>query len=203
MSLQVIGVGHGRTGTESMRTALEMLGYAPCIHMMVILSDPDAEKSWRRVIQDDNPDWNAVYQGWTASMDFPGTYYWRELLAHFPDAKAILTARDPDSWFDSISRTISPILDKLTDPESIGLKLMGEMVFDNRWHERDHMIAHYEKHNADVIAEVTADRLYIHNLGEGWDGLCDFLGKPIPKEPFPHTNTGEKFNEFFDARLSR
>lgn len=203
MTLSVLGVGFGRTGTESLKSALEVLGYDPCHHMKVLLSNPEEEALWRRVVKGEDITWDEAYAGYNAAVDFPTCYYWREVAAHYPDAPLILTVRSPESWYASMTKSIFPILKKLTDPESIGLAMISEGTFDGRIDDSDHVIAVYEKHNADIKAAFSSDRLLVYELGGGWEPICDFLGKPVPDEPYPHSNTGEEFNEFFDRRLAQ
>ena len=205
MGLSVIGAGFGRTGTESMKTALEMLGLGPCLHMKVILADPKQEAYWRTVLKDEgqgkSPNWDEAYKGWQSGVDFPTAYYWRELSEYYPDAKILLTIRDAESWYESTANTILKILEKLTDPDSIGLRMISEGVFHGRLADRDYAIDLYEKHNAAVRKAIPADRLLVYDLGDGWDPLCAFLGKPIPEEPYPSSNDGEEFHAFFERRM--
>ncbi len=201
MGLSVIGAGFGRTGTESMKMALEILGFGPCHHMKVALAIPEQEKIWRAAAQGNPPDWDEAYEGYGSGVDWPTAYYWRELSAHYPDAKILLTIRDAESWYASIAKTILQVVNNLTDPNSIGLKMISEGVFENRLHDQDHTIALYEKHNEAVRAAFPPERLLVFNLGAGWEPLCEFLEVPVPDEPYPMSNTGEEFHEFFDKRL--
>lgn len=207
MGLSVIGAGFGRTGTESMKSALEILGFGPCLHMKVILADPALEAYWRTVIKDEQqgkaPNWDEVYQDWHSAVDFPTACYWRELSAHYPDAKVILTVRDAESWYESVSNTIMKILDRITDPDSIGLRLISQGVFHGRLDDRDYAIGLYEKHNAEVRAGISADRLLEYNLGDGWDPLCRLLGRGTPNEPYPSGNDSDDFHAFFEKRLEQ
>tara|TARA_Y100000294_G_C8503739_1_gene315904 strand:+ start:17 stop:538 length:522 start_codon:yes stop_codon:yes gene_type:complete len=168
--------------------------------MKVVLSKPDEEAMWREVLNSDQPDWEQAYAGYNSGVDWPTAYYWRELIDYYPDAKVLLTLRDAESWYDSTERTILKIIESLTDPESLGLRMIGEGVFGGRLHDRDHTISLYEAHNAAVRATVPPERLLIHNLGDGWEPLCAFLGKPVPDVPYPSSNVGEEFLEFFDKR---
>lgn len=202
MALSVIGAGFGRTGTESMKTALEILGFGPCHHMKVILSNPEMEAYWRGVLATgDNPDWDEAYEGFGSGVDWPTACYWQELADHWPEAKILLTVRDSDSWYESINKSILPVINKLTDPDSIGLKMLSKGVFDDRLGDRDYAIALYEKNIADVKAAFSPERLLVFSLGAGWDPLCNFLDVPVPDEPFPRSNSGEEFNEFFADRI--
>lgn len=203
MTLRVLGVGFGRTGTESLKMAVEILGYGPCHHMKVVLSDPDQEALWRRVVDGAEITWEEAYAGYNSAVDFPTCYFWREVAAHYPKAPLILTVRSSESWYASMTKSIFPILEKVTDPDSIGIKMIKQGTFDGKIDDPDHTIAVYEKHNADIQAAFSSERLLIYELGSGWEPLCEFLGKPIPNEEYPHSNTGEEFNEFFDRRLAR
>ena len=200
MTLSVLGVGFGRTGTESLKMALEILGYGPCHHMKVVLSDPDQEALWRLVVAGEAVPWEKAYAGYNSAVDFPTCYYWREVTAHYPDAPLILTVRSSENWYASMTKSIFPILKKLTDPESIGLAMISQGTFDGRIDDPDYAVAVYEKHNAEIQSAFSSDRLLVYELGSGWAPLCKFLGKPIPDEDYPHSNTGEEFNEFFDKR---
>lgn len=195
MTLQVIGAGFGRTGTESMKLALEQLGFGPCHHMKEVLSNPGQLALWRAIARGDPPDWNAAFAGYRSAIDWPSAFFWRELSEVYPKAKIVLTVRSSESWHESMRNTIFKILEASTDPESIGLKLIGERVFDGRFRDRRHTIAVYEKNIADVQAAFDADRLLTYQLGDGWDPLCRFLGTPVPSQPFPRSNSTAEFTE--------
>ena len=202
MGLSVIGAGFGRTGTESMKMALEILGFGPCHHMKVALSIPEQEKIWRVAAHGTLPEWDQVYEGYGSGVDWPTAYYWRELSAHYPEAKILLTVRDAESWYASIAKTILQVINNLTDPDSIGLKMISEGVFENRLHDPGHTIGLYKKHNAAVRSAIPPERLLVYNLGDGWNPLCEFLDVPVPDQSYPKSNTGEEFHEFFDKRLA-
>lgn len=195
MALGVIGAGFGRTGTESMKLALEHLGLGPCHHMKEVLSSPDQLKRWRAIARGGEPDWAAAFNGFRSAVDWPSAYYWRELSEAYPEAKVILTVRSPESWYKSMSNTIFKVLDATTDPDSIGLTLIAERVFGGRYHDQDHAITVYEKNNADVQGAFDGDRLLTYQLGDGWEPLCRFLGKMVPDRPFPQSNSTVEFGE--------
>ncbi len=206
MGLAVIGAGFGRTGTESMKTALETLGLGPCQHMKVLLADPKQEAYWRKVLQDEQqgklPNWDEAYAEYNSGVDWPTAYYWRQLADYYPNAKILLTLRDADSWYESTANTILKVIKKLSDPDSIGLKMISEGVFHNRLEDRDYTIALYEKHNAEVRAAFPPERLLEYNLGDGWESLCKFLELPVPNESYPQSNASDEFHEFFDQRVN-
>ena len=193
MALSVIGAGFGRTGTESMKLALETLGKGPCHHMKEILANAEQIALWRAIAQGDLPDWEKAFAGYNSAVDWPAAFFWRELSEYYPDAKILLTVRSAESWYESMAGTIFKILKASTDPASIGLTLIGESVFGGRFDDRAHAIAVYEKNIATVQAAFTEQRLLTYNLGDGWEPLCRFLGEPVPDVPYPRSNTRAQF----------
>ncbi|MCL6282220.1 sulfotransferase family protein [Ruegeria sp. 2012CJ41-6] len=194
MTLSVIGAGFGRTGTESLKRALEILGHGPCYHMYEVLPHPERVALWRGIAQGDQPDWDDVFSGYRATVDWPAAFYWRALSAHFTAAKIILSVRDAKSWYKSMDSTILEILRNSEDAESIGAKLIAQQVFQGRLHDREHIIAVYERNIADVQAAFGPDRLLTYELGSGWEPLCRFLDCPVPDEPYPSGNSSEEFH---------
>jgi hypothetical protein len=194
MSLSVIGAGFGRTGTDSMKTALEILGLGPCHHMKELNANPAQRALWRSIVRGDTPDWNRAFAGYHSATDWPSAFYWRQLSAFYPDAKILLTLRDAESWYASMQKTILRSLAGSTDADSVGVTLIAERVLDGRLDDRAHAIAVFEKNTVDVKAAFGADRLLIHTLGDGWDNLCRFLHKPVPDTPFPRSNSAAEFN---------
>ena len=194
MALSVIGAGFGRTGTESMKLALEALGIGTCHHMKEVLAKPEQVALWRSAAAGALPDWDEAFAGYDCAVDWPAAYFWRELSAYYPDAKIVLTVRSSESWHASMERTIFKTVRASTDRASLGLKLIAEGVFGGRVDDRAHAIAVYEKNSADVQAAFTQDRLLTYTLGEGWEPLCRFLGKAVPDTPFPRSNSSEEFN---------
>lgn len=194
MSLNIIGAGLGRTGTASLKVALEMLGTGHGYHMSEVLQDPSKAKDWIDAA-DGNADWDKIFDGYGSSLDYPGCTFWEELAEHYPDAKIILTVRDPVRWYDSVTETImSEMLVEGTKNSPFG-ELMKRVVFDtvdNRMQDKDFMVAYFEKRNADIIASAPAERFLLFRVRDGWEPLCDFLGLPIPDEEFPHINSREE-----------
>jgi hypothetical protein len=197
MPLSVIGAGFGRTGTESMKLALEMLGLGPCHHMKEVLGDPEQTALWRGIAAGEPPDWEAAFAGYNAAVDWPSAFFWRELADVYPDAKILLTVRSPESWHASMDKTIFRTLRNSTDPDSLGVKLVAEGVFDGRLDDPAHAIATYKRNNAEVEAAFPSERLLTYHLGDGWEPLCRFHGKPLPKAPYPRSNSAEEFNAMF------
>lgn len=196
-SLQVIGTGFGRTGTDSMREALEILGFGPCHHMRELIKDPDHEQLWRSVVAGSAPDWDLLLGEYQSCVDWPTAYYWPQLVETFPEAKVLLTWRTAESWWASFEKTLLPgILSFVeTDEKHKSGELIGPRVFNDRPDDRDHCIAVYEANVAAVKERVPAERLLLHKLGDGWEPLCAHLGVPIPDIPYPHVNSTGQFRK--------
>jgi hypothetical protein len=177
-----------------MRQALNILGFGPCHHMFEVTSNPVMKSRWRAFMTSGGPDWDALFEGYRSCVDWPAVHYWRELSAFYPDAKVILTWRDPDSWWTSYEATLLKFYQTTADRESVGVRII-EKAFGDRADNRDHVIGAYEGHIADVIATVPKDRLLIHKLGDGWEPLCAHLGVPVPAEPYPVRNTTDAHNK--------
>ena len=193
MALSVIGAGFGRTGTDSMREALNILGFGPCHHMSEVNRDDEQKRLWRALAKGGPPDWERLFAGYRSCVDFPSAWYWRDLVRTWPEAKVILTWRSPESWWESYRHTIAPFASGDNDPETLGVALVGNQVFGGRPQDRDHVLAVYEAHVADVKATVPEDRLLVHALGDGWEPLCAHLGVPIPDCPYPKRNSAAEF----------
>ncbi len=203
MALQVIGAGFGRTGTLSMKAALEHLGYDKCHHMMEVFPSEKQLDAWHRISQGEPPDWDDVFEGFQASVDFPSSGYWRELAEHYPNAKIILTTRSFDSWYESASETIYPVSKGIPDwllfvPKARKIKEMTygtiwNRIFGGAFEDKDAARRAFEQHEADVKAAFSDDRLLVFHPKEGWGPLCAFLEKPIPERPFPNVNDRADF----------
>jgi hypothetical protein len=197
MTLQIIGAGFGRTGTASLKLALEQIGFAPCYHMSEVLQDTSRIDLWLRAA-DGEPDWQTIFAGYRACVDFPACGFYRELAEVYPGAKVLLSVRDPGKWFDSVYATImSPEFTKHIEPTPFGElnRRVAWDLFDGRIHDREHMIACFERHVAEVKAAIPADRLLVYEVKQGWGPLCEFLGAPIPDGAFPHVNTSEETSQ--------
>jgi hypothetical protein len=193
MGLKVIGAGFGRTGTDSMREALNMLGFGPCHHMLEVNASDEQKRLWRAHAAGDSPGWEALFAGYTSCVDWPSAHYWRELMAVYPDAKVVLTYRSPESWWESFEKTIVRGIAQSTDMDSLGITLVRDQVFGGRPGDRAHAIALYEANVAAVKATVPASRLLVHNLGDGWAPLCKHLGVPVPDAAYPSRNSTTDF----------
>jgi hypothetical protein len=192
MTLKVIGTGFGRTGTDSMREALDILGFGPCHHMVEVNAHEEQKRLWRALAKGAAPDWEQLFAGYNSCVDWPSAYYWRELARFYPDAKILLTYRSPASWWTSFEQTIMRGIAESTDMESLGIALVRDQVFGGRI-DREHAIAVYEANVAAVKATIPASRLLVHNLGDGWAPLCAHLGVPVPAVPYPSRNSAGEF----------
>jgi hypothetical protein len=200
MPLRVIGTGFGRTGTDSMREALDILGFGPCHHMFAVNGSETQKQRWRALAKDAAPDWESLFEGYGSCMDWPSAFYWRELIEAYPEARVILTYRSPESWWESFHKTILPFGSRNADPESLGVALIGNRVFGGRPDDRDTAVAAYEANVAAVLATVPPERLLIHSLGDGWEPLCRHLGVPVPERPYPSRNSTADFQSAQESR---
>ena len=197
MALKVVGAGFGRTGTLSLKTALERLGFGPCYHMVEVFPRPEHVKMWHRLAFENSMDWDLLFGGFQATVDWPSARWWREIAEHYPQAKVLLSVRDPEAWYKSMIETIyqpmkSPVPDDA--PEIIRLQtgmvrksILGE-TFDNRFEDKAHALEVFKRHNQEVRDAIDPARLLEFDVREGWAPLCRFLGVPVPDEPFPRLN---------------
>ncbi len=193
----------------SLKTALETLGFTPCHHMSEIFTQPRQIDLWARVGTDDPPDWSEVFADYPATTDFPGCIFWRELLEENPDAKVILTLRDPDSWYTSVMDTIYqfaksvPWWLRVVPAFARHLRtvdrLVWQGVFDGRIEDAEHAKTVYEQHNQAVVAGVDPQQLLVFRVGEGWEPLCRFLSVPVPEGPFPRLNDTKRIRRMLTA----
>lgn len=193
MTLEVIGAGFGRTGTDSMREALNLLGQGPCHHMMEVMAHEDQKRLWRAFVKGEPIGWDRLLEGYESCVDWPAAHYWRELSGAYPRAKVVLTYRSAQSWWESFEKTLLPVMRNSTDPDSLGVALVRDQVFGGRPHDRDHAIAVYEANVAAVKSEIPPERLLVHCAGDGWEPLCAFLGRPVPAIPYPSRNSADDF----------
>ncbi len=202
MALKVIGAGLGRTGTLSLKFALEYLGYEPCHHMAEVFANASRQVPlWLGAIGG-QPDWDAVFEGFEAAVDYPGCYHWRALAAHYPEAKIILSLRDADKWFDSVSTTIfSEHMTGMMLNSPLKPFFEGAVVrdFGMRIGERAFMTDYFRRWNEAVIAEVPSERLLVFEARDGWAPLCAFLGVPVPDVAYPRVNSREEMMERMSA----
>ncbi len=204
MTLQVIGSGFGRTGTKSLKAALERLGYGPCHHMHEIVENPDQVAHWQKLAAGEEVDWHRVFAGYNSQVDWPGAHVWRELAEAFPDAKVVHTVRPEEKWWASLQKTIGKLMARYRDiplPPHIHNMLeawngfAGKETFGGKLGDKEIALAAFRKRTDDVRAALPADRVLVFDPAEGWAPLCAFLGKDVPDEPFPHHNLRADFWE--------
>ena len=199
MTLQVIGAGLGRTGTYSLKLALEQLLGGPCYHMRDVFARPQDVSIWHEALLGRAPRWKQFLSGYAAAVDEPPSYFWRELAEEFPDALVLLSTRESQGWYRSMNRTILDVIRRGPPPEMDAWYAMVLDMFDLQfpegWDNPVPTIAAYERRNAAVRAEVPPERLIDWRLGDNWDPLCSALGVAVPNEPFPVTNTTAEFRD--------
>jgi len=194
MALQVIGAGLGRTGTTSLKTALEQLLGGPCYHMVEVARRPYDPTVWADAYEGTTTDWETFFTGFTATVDWPSAPLWAELATVFPDAVIVLSVRDPDSWWASVSRTIFPAMAAayfVPDANNDDWTRMGRAMmaaFTDGWRDEATAKAAFSSYNDSVRATAPAGRLVQWQPGDGWGPLCAALGVDVPDRPFPHVN---------------
>jgi hypothetical protein len=198
MDIAVVGAGVGRTGTHSLKVALERLLDAPCHHMLEILGDPTQVPAWTDAIEGRPVDWSAMLARYRAIVDWPGGSFWRELSTAYPDALVLLSVRDPESWYRSASNTIFLSFDRMPPELKPWMDSVRKLLhdrFSDRFDDPTAMMDAFERHNDAVRSGTPAERLLEWSPGDGWEPICERLGLPVPADPFPVTNTTDEFRE--------
>ena len=199
MTLQVVGAGLGRTGTVSLKGALERLLEAPCYHMVEVFSHMDDHVPvWHAAVRGEPVDWEDLLGGYRAAVDWPAGAFWRPLSEAYPGAIVLLSVReDAETWWRSADRTVFEAMRREPPPEMGAWHAMvtdlWQTTMAEDWDDPDVAMAAYERHNAEVRAGVPAERLVEWRPGDGWEPLCEALGVPVPDDPFPHENTTADF----------
>jgi len=195
--MELIGAGLSRTGTMSTQAALEQLGY-PCYHMTEIARSEWHLKAWNAYLSGQSAmNWSALFEDFRASVDTPCCLYYREMMAAFPNAKVLLNLRDPEKWYESLV-SLAAALDEFRPQSALHPQLaeflkvtdIVGMKLTNGDFSRDNCIKAFHRHNAEVLEYVPGNRLLVFQVKDGWEPLCEFLGKEIPRAPFPHLNEG-------------
>ncbi len=216
MSIQVIGAGFGRTGTASLKGALEDLGFDRCYHMKEVFPHPEHIPLWQAAAEGKPVDWDRLFEGYQATVDWPGCTFYRELMAHYPDAKVLLNVRDPEAWYKSATDTIFR-MSKMDFPINLvplfvprlrrfirmARTLIWKNTFDNRFGDKAYAISVFNDHIAEVKRTVPEGKLLVYEVKEGWEPLCAFLNVPVPDKPFPRLNDSAAFNQQAGPRLFR
>ena len=207
MTLSVIGAGFGRTGTLSIKTALENLEFGPCHHMEEVFTKPGQLPFWRAAVAGEKVDWDAVFAGYSSAIDWPSTHFWRELSDYYPDAKILLSLRPPETWWKSFSGTIKKLLEiRNSVPDEyirsvldMAYEMIALQTFGGSMDDEAIVMAAYQKRIDEVTEAIPAERLLIFDVTEGWTPLCKFLHQPVPDEDFPKINSAEEFWKTFGA----
>lgn len=206
--MKVIGAGFGRTGTTSLKAALEMLGFGPSYTLGEVFRNPKHVGFWEAAHRGEKVDWEEFLSGYEVAVDWPACSFYMELMEAFPDAPVILTVRDPASWYESMRSTIYELRRLTTGPLPVRVafalsgpfapgptgavrladSIVWEDTFHDRFGERDYTMEIFERHNEEVRRNVPPERLLVFDVREGWAPLCDFLGVEAPEESFPRLN---------------
>jgi hypothetical protein len=208
--VKLIGAGFGRTGTMSLKAALEQIGHGPCFHMIDLIKGEMELPPWKAAAEGEEVDFESVLEGWESTIDWPACTYWERLVEVFPDAKVLLTVRDPDKWYESCLNSIHEAAERGGRGELGGdhppppevMAVINDMIwngtFEGRFREdREFATDVFNSHNEAVKAAVPADRLLVYEVKEGWGTLCEFLGVEEPDAPFPHLNDTASFRGMF------
>jgi hypothetical protein len=206
--VKVIGAGFGRTGTMSLKAALEELGFGPCYHMIEVFEHPEHVGFWEAAWRGEPVDWDGFLGRYEATVDWPACTFYEELLQRHPDAKVLLSVRDPERWYDSTRATIYEI-SKITAGSRLsraifafvglfvpgvfqigrmGNEIIWQGTFDGKFEDRSYAIKVFKRHNEEVRRRVPRDSLLVYEVKEGWGPLCEFLGVEEPDKPFPSLN---------------
>jgi len=209
--MKVIGAGFGRTGTMSLKAALEQLGCGPCFHMIDLIRDPEPLPYWVAAANGERIDWTEAMDGWESSVDWPGCTFWEEMAETWPDAPVLLSVRYPEAWYRSCLNSIHAAKEMALageleggdeegpSPEVVGMinNLIWNGTFKGRFLEKDYALEVFHRHNEYVKAKVPANRLLVYEIKQGWEPLCEFLSVDVPHTPMPHLNDTESFRNMF------
>jgi hypothetical protein len=212
--VKVIGAGFGRTGTASLKVALEELGFGPCYHMTEVFANPEHADFWRAAWRGEPVDWDGVLGSYEATVDWPACTFYAELMERHPDAKVLLSVRDPERWYESTRSTIYELgristgspLARLsfallslfvfgtfkTGQGPMTEEIVWQGTFDGRFEDKHHAIEVFNRHNEEVQRRVPQEQLLVYEVKDGWGPLCEFLGVEQPEEPFPRLNDAEE-----------
>jgi hypothetical protein len=216
--MKIIGAGLPRTGTSSLKSALERLGFGPTYHMFELMQHPEHAERWRPVLTGEAADWDHVFAGYDSAVDFPASVYWQELAEAYPDAKVILTVRDPRRWHASVSSMTWPSPPAGDGPPDLGRvpegmrrmfevlpllngaaqRMLGADFTLGSQMDEEKAVEIFERHVENVRSALPADRLLVFEASDGWGPLCEFLGVEAPADdPYPHLNDADTLQRIF------
>ena len=201
MALEVVGAGFGRTGTRSLKAALQILGFTKCYHMDEVFQNPGHSELWENAVAGTGYDWDKLFEGYRAGVDWPVAAFWRELADYYPDSRVILSHRDPTGWFKSIHNTIYPAtvaaLNSEDPNEQRWARWSNELAWERELQGKvnDEAAATevFNRHLDEVRETIPPERLLVFQATDGWEPLCAFLDVPVPDDDYPLTNTSEEF----------
>jgi len=199
MSLKVIGAGVGRTGTYSLKLAINQIGLGPCHHMEEVLHNMATQVPLWSAAASGAPEWSRIFSGYRSTVDWPTACFFRDLAKEYPEARFVLTVRDPERWADSFGATIYKLLgsiDQAPQEKQAWLRMASEVIAMTGFPpglDRDELAQAFISHNRAVKEAIPADRLLEFEVKHGWQPLCDFLDVPVPDIDFPRTNHREEF----------
>lgn len=212
--LRIIGAGFGRTGTLSLKVALNQLGFGPCYHMTEVFQHPEHNELWLAAAKGERVNWHDIFDEYQSTVDWPACAFYKELIEAYPDAKVLLSVRDPERWYESVSSTIyrvsrgrrfspsaaiaSLMMRRFIPVARQHLQMIGMLIWQNTFHgkfeDKAFALNVFRQHNEEVKQVVPAEKLLVFNVKEGWEPLCRFLGVETPKDtPFPHLNDRDSF----------
>lgn len=200
MTLQLIGAGLPRTGTASLGLALNHLLGGNVHHMSVIPGHPfDLGEGWDQALRGETPDWESLFAGYIAAVDWPASHFWHELSTVYPDALILLSVRDSaQTWWESAEATFLPFARMGLAPDwelGHGLQtLLARFAGTEDWNDPATLMTAYERHNEAVRENAPANRLLEWQAGEGWEPVCRALGMAVPERPFPWVNSRSEWN---------
>jgi hypothetical protein len=200
----------------SLKLALEQLGFGPCYHMTEVMTHPEHDTMWLALAKGEASDWRPILEGFDATVDWPSTYFWRRLAADNPDAKIILTRRDPEAWYGSAAATIfgrmlefealrarDGAAEAIDSARRRHMEMVNAIIVEDTFGgslDKENAIRVFTAHNDAVRREVPPERLLDYETGQGWEPLCRFLGVAVPEAPYPRVNTTDDFATQFPKR---
>lgn len=196
--MKLIGAGFGRSGTMSIKAALEEVGYGPSYHMKIALPRFYHLYFFMKAWKGKKVNWKRFFRRYNSVVDWPTCSFYREMMAEYPDAKILLNVRDPEKWYDSMYETIWAI--QTAFPfwfPTVVRKIHDEIIWNGnlkgKFLDKDETVRIYKEWIEEVKRSVPEDKLLVYEVTEGWKPLCDFLGVPVPDKPFPHINERRSF----------